>query len=159
MAFASIDSSSERCLAEAFDSWLPARSNELRFLRFPRVNIQLVKPPTASATNGKSVDMITANTALMNPCGSCPPNLVKYSNRSSPITTASPANATPNTANQILGWRLVGKDQTTNNMPGTKIDIQTKCIDTNASVGGSQPHAPQNRCISGMFTEPNNVDP
>ena len=75
------------------------------------------------------------------------------------MTPSKPRVATPRQINQILGFRLFGIVQTTNIIPGRTTDIQIKCIDTNASVGGSQPHEPQNWCISGMPTAPNNVDP
>ena len=64
-----------------------------------------------------------------------------------------------NPISQIMVDRIAGIVTAANSMGGTHKASQIKCIETNALVGGSQPHAPQRPLMCGIFTLPSAVAP
>ncbi|MFT5299912.1 MAG: hypothetical protein ACI87E_004931 [Mariniblastus sp.] len=108
--------------------------------------------PMIAATSGKLVVWSTVYTwPFGHPCCAVLPLEEAIS---SPITTNSPASASPKQASQTLGCRESGNAQTTNNKLGTTTDSQIKCIETNASVAGSQ-----HSSIGGILTPANKTAP
>ena len=75
------------------------------------------------------------------------------------MMVASPIIAKPKIVDQINGFRDLGKAQTTKSIGANAMEIQIKCIETNALVGGNQPQAPQKLCKLGIATLHNCDEP
>ena len=102
------------------------------------------------ATKGRSVD----DNSVSNPfCSNWSVELPAENSCSwNPIKAAITIVVRAIEAIQIERRRNSGIPQTKKNMIGTIVDSHIVCIETNALVGGSQPHSPQRFSKWGMGT-------
>ena len=102
------------------------------------------------ASKGKSVDETSVNNPF---CNNWSVELPAVNSCSlNPMKAAIAIVVRAIEAIQIERRRNSGIPQTKKNMIGTNIESHIVCIETNALVGGSQPHSPQRFSKWGMGT-------
>ena len=123
------------------------------FFKPNRTSSSVQKLPSTKASNGKSVNRITEKAIC---CGtSCAlTSLLVMVCKSKATNRANVSNVLANPIAQIVVDRIAGIVTAANNIGGTHMASQIKCIETNAFVGGSHPHAPHKPLMCGMLTLP-----
>jgi len=128
------------------------------FFKPNRTNSNVQKLPSTKASSGKSVNRTTEKAICWGSCCPLAPLLMSVGkSKATNRTNASTVSANPMA--QILVDRIAGIATAVNNIGGTHMANQIKCIETNALVGGSQPHAPHKPLMCGMLTLPSAVAP